>query len=220
MVSGEKMNTKTSLREVERRTYMSYHQDGLIDIFVGIYVLLFALGILLVTVTDFSTWFVIPAIFPAIMVPIWISAKKRITMPRIGYVKFGTRGANKLMAIFIGLTVAGLGTFMVFTFASKSQAWALTLRNLIVPNGMIIIGISAAAISSLFAYTMGLKRLYAYGILTLVLCLAGHFTIIPFGYLLVIISLVIIISGFVLLMQFIRKHPLLQGDKTNVEKAL
>jgi len=214
------MNTRTSLREVEKRTYMSYHQDGLLDIFVGVYVLSFGFGILLMTVTEFSTWFVIPAIFPAIMVPIWVSAKKQITMPRIGYVKFGSRGANKLLAIFIGLMVAGLGVFMAFTFASKSQAWALTLRNLIIPNGMIIIGISAAAISSLFAYTMGLNRLYAYGILTLVLFLTGHFITIPFGYFLLTIGLVIIINGFVLLMQFIRKHPLLQGDETHVEKSL
>jgi hypothetical protein len=75
-----KMNVKGSLKEIEKETYMSYHQDGLIDIFVGIYVLLFGLGILLSAVTDFSTWFIIPAIFPAVMVPIWISAKKRITM--------------------------------------------------------------------------------------------------------------------------------------------
>jgi len=213
------MNTRTSLREVEKRTYMSYHQDGLLDIFVGVYVLSFASGILLLTLTDFSTWFVsIPAIFPAIMVPIWISAKRRITMPRIGYVKFGGSGANKFTAIFIGLMVAGLGVFMAFSFAS-SHAWALTLRNLIISNGMIIIGVSAAAISSLFAYTMGLNRLYAYGLLTLVLFSAGHFTTIPFGYFLLTIGLVIIINGFVLLMQFIRKHPLPQGDETHVEKS-
>jgi hypothetical protein len=213
------VNTKTSLREVERRTYMSYHQDGVLDIFVGVYVLLFGLGISLMTVTEFSTWFVIPAIFPAIMVPIWISAKKRITMPRIGYVKFGSRGANKLMAVFLGLMVAGLGTFMAFSFSS-SQAWALTLRNLIISNGMIVIGISSTCISGLFAYTMGLNRLYAYGILTLVLFLAGHFIAIPFGYLLLAIGLVMIINGFVLLTQFIRKYPLPQGDETNVEKPL
>jgi hypothetical protein len=213
------MNKKTSLREVEKRTYMSYHQDGLLDIFVGVYILLFALGILLMTVTDFSTWFVIPAIFPAIMGPIWISAKKRITMPRIGYVKFGSKGANKLMAIFIGLMVAGLGVFMVFTFAS-SQGWALTLKDLIISNGMIIIGIGAASISSLFAYTMGLKRLYAYGLLTLALFITGHFITIPFGYFLLTIGLVIFINGFVLLMQFIRKYPLPQGDEVNVEKSV
>ena len=210
------MTTKTSLREVERRTYISYHQDGLIDIFVGVYVLLFGFGILLMTVTEFSTWFVIPAIFPAIMVPIWISVKKRITMPRIGYVKFGSRGANKLMAVFLGLMVAGLGAFMVFSFSS-SQAWALALRNLIISNGMFIIGISAAAISSLFAYTMGLKRLYAYALLTLALLFAAHFAIIPFAYSLLTIGVLMIINGSILLMQFIRKHPLSQGDETHVE---
>ena len=219
MVSGDEMNTKTSLREVEKRTYMAYHQDGLLDIFVGVYVLLFGSGISLMTVTEFSTWFVIPAVFPAVMVPIWVSAKKQITMPRIGYVKFGSRGANKLMAVFIGLMVAGLGAFMVFSFSS-SQAWASTLRNLIVSNGMIIIGISAAAMSSLFGYTMGLNRLHAYGILTLVLFLAGHFIAIPFGYILLAVGLVIIINGFVLLTQFIRKYPLPKGDEINVEKSL
>jgi hypothetical protein len=213
------MNKTTSLKEVEKRTYMSYHQDGLLDIFVGVYVLLFALGILLMTVTDFSTWFVIPAIFPAIMVPIWVSAKKQITMPRIGYVKFRSRGANRLMAVLLGLMVSGLGAFAVFTFAS-SQGWALTLRNLIISNGMIIIGIGAAAISSLFAYTMGLKRLYAYGLLALALFFTGHFITIPFEYFLLTIGLVIIINGFVLLTQFIRKHPLPQGDEVNVEKPL
>ena len=111
-----------SLREIEKRTYMSYHQDGLIDIFLGIYVLLFALGILLKNLTDSSMWTVAPGIFPAIMLPIWISVKKRITMPRIGYVKFGTRRGGKLLAVIIGLMVAGLGAFMVFALASRSQA--------------------------------------------------------------------------------------------------
>ena len=211
---------ESSLKEIEKKTYMSYHQDGLIDIFVGVYILLFGSGILLKSVTDFTTWFVIPAIFPAIMVPIWISVKKQITMPRIGYVKFRSGGANKLTVIFIGLLVSGLGVFMAFTFASTTQAWASALRDLIVSYSMIIIGIGAATISSLFAYTMGLKRLYAYGLLSLVLFFTGHFITIPFEYLLLTIGLAIIINGFVLLIQFIRKYPLSPGDKTIAEKSL
>jgi len=212
------MTKKTSLREIEKKTYMSYNQDGLLDIFVGVYILLFGIGILLLTMTDFSTWFVIPAIFPAIMIPIWISAKKRITMPRIGYVKFRSGGANRLMAIFIGLMVAGLGTFAIFTF-SASEDWALTLMDLIVSNSMIIIGVGAAIISSLFAYTMGLKRLYGYGLLTFVLFITGYFVAIPFEYFLVTIGFVIVISGFVLLMRFIRKYPLPQGDKIIAQES-
>ena len=215
------MSKKNSLRAIEKKTYMSYHQDGLLDIFIGIYVLLFGLGISLMTLTDFSTWFIIPAIFPAIMIPIWISAKKRITMPRIGYVNFGVRGVNKIMAIFIGLMVAGLGVFMVFGLgASMGEGWALTLRDFFISNSMLIIGIGAVSVSSLFGYTMGLKRLYGYGLLIFVLFFTGHFITIPFEYILLAIGFIITISGFVLLMQFIRKYPLPQGDKINVQESV
>ena len=214
--------TKTnSLREIEKKTYMSYHQDGLLDIFVGIYVLLFGIGISLMTMSDFSMWFIVPAIFPAIMIPIWISAKKRITMPRIGYVNFGVRGVNKMMAMFIGLMVAGLGMFMVFGLgASIGEGWALTLRDFFISNSMLIIGIGAIAVTSLFAYITGLKRLYGYGLLIFVLFFTGHFITIPFEYFLLAIGSVIIISGFVLLFQFIRKYPLPQGDKINVQDSI
>ena len=67
---------------------------------------------------------------------------------------------------------------------------------------------------------MGLKRLYAYGLLTLALFFTGHYVIIPFAYLLVIIAFAIIINGSVLLMRFIRKYPLAQGDDTNAEESL
>ena len=214
------MTNKTSLREIEKKTYMSYLQDGLLDIFVGVYILLVGIGILLLTMTDFSMWFIVPAIFPAIMVPIWISAKKRITMPRIGFVNFGVRGANKMMALFIGLMAAGLGAFMVLGMgAFTGQGWELTLKDFLISNIMIIIGIAAATISSLFAYTMGLKRLYGYGMLTLLLFFTGYFLAIPFEYFVVTIGLVIIISGFVLLMRFIRKYPIAQGDKVNAKES-
>jgi len=203
------MINKTSLREIEKKTCMSYHQDGLLDIFVGLDILLFGIGILLLTMTDFSMWFLIPVIFPSIMVPIWISAKKSITMPRIGYVNFGVRGANKMMALFLGLMVAGLGAFIVLGLgAFTGQGWALTLKAFFISNMMIFIGISAATISSLFAYTMGLKRLYGYGLSILVLFFTGDFLVIPFEYQVVTIGFVIIISGFVLLTRFMRKYPL------------
>ena len=215
------MTKRTSLREIEKKTYMSYHQDGLLDIFVGIYVLLFGIGILLLTMTDFSTWFLIPAIFPALMIPVWISAKKRITMPRIGYVNFGVRGATKMMAIFIGLMVFGLGAFMVFGLgASMGEEWALTLRDFFISNSMLIIGIGAAVVSSLFAYTMGLKRLYGYGLLIFVLFFIGYFIAIPFEYFLVTIGFVISITGFVLLMRFLQKYPLPQGEPVNAQESI
>lgn len=203
-----------NLREIEKNTYKSYNQDGLIDIFVGFYILLFGASIFLHNFAEFSTWFIIPAIFPSIMVPIWISFKRRITIPRIGYVKFGLKSAKKLMTVFLGLAVAGLGVFMIFGLGgSMHQSWAIAIRDLIISNSMIIIGISAALISSLFALTMGLKRLYVYGLVTLTMFLVGHFMVIQFEYFLFAIGFAIVIYGFVLLRQFLKKFPLSRGDK-------
>ena len=92
--------------------------------------------------------------------------------------------------------------------------------DIVFSNGMIIIGIGAASIASLFAYTMGLKRLYGYGLLSLVAFLMGHFIMFPFEYLVTTIGSVIIINGLVLLMKFIQKYPLPQGDKNNAQKSV
>lgn len=202
---------QVNLKEVERRTYITYHQDGLIDIFIGIYVLLFAVAILVNNILDLSTWFVIPAIFPALMVPLWISIKKRVTVPRIGYVKFKAGGANRMTALFLGLMVAGIGMFFVFGFSS-TQNWALTLRAVIVSNSMVFIGIGGFIVASLFGYTVGLRRLYAYGLLTLVLFTTLNFVAFPFEYVLLAIGLAIIVWGLILLMQFIRKYPITNGE--------
>lgn len=204
---------ETNLKEIEKKTYISYHQDGLIDIFVGLYILLFGVGLFLRTHTEFTTWFIIPAIFPSVMIPIWISFKRRITIPRIGYVKFGLRSANKLMVVFLGLAVVGLGVFMVFGFGGlMDQGWAITLMDLIVSYSMIIIGVSAFLLSSLFAYTMGLKRLYAYGLVALLMFTIGHFMMFQFEYFPIIIGSAIIIYGLMLLRQFLQKYPLSRVD--------
>jgi hypothetical protein len=166
-----------------------------------------------------STWFIIPTIFPALIIPIWISIKKRVTIPRIGYVKFKSGGTNKLTEFFLPLMVAGLGTFFLFGFTS-TQYWASTLRNIIISNSMIFIGLGAFVISSLFAYTLGLKRLYAYGIVSLALFTTAYFINFPIEYLLVTSGLVILVYGSILLRQFIRKYPLSQGEKSNVRQPI
>lgn len=200
-----------NLKDVEKRTYISYHQDGLIDIFIGTYILLFATAILVNNILDLSTWFVIPAMFPALLVPIWIALKKRITVPRIGYVKFKASGANKVTAVFIGTLVAGVFTFFLFAFVS-TQTWALELRNIIIQNGVLFIGLGTFIISSLFGYTIGLKRLYGYGVLALILFGLLYFITFPFEYVLFAIGLIIIIYGVILLTRFMQRYPIRSGE--------
>jgi hypothetical protein len=204
------MTEQPNLREIEKKAYMSYHQDGLLDIFVGVYILGFGLGIWVDIIVGFLGFgSIMPAILMATILPIWIAAKRRITMPRIGFVKFGARGSNRLFAIFLGLMVAGLGVFFAFTlFQGGHSPWL----NLVFQNGLIIVGIGSLAICFLFGYSMGLKRLYGYGLLAFILLVIGHFIGIFFGYILLILGTTVTAAGFALLISFVRKYPL-QGDK-------
>jgi hypothetical protein len=203
-----------NLKEIERRAYMSYHQDGLLDIFVGLYILGFGLGIYMDIIWEYGFGSIMPAILIAAVLPIWIAAKRKITMPRIGFVKFGARGSNKLFAIFLGIMVAGLGVFFVFTFATFQGArqWL----DLIFQNGMLVVGFGSLAVCLLFGYSMGLKRLYAYGVLALVALVIGHFMGIFFAYILLALGLTVMVAGFALLIGFVRKYPV-QGDKAIAE---
>jgi hypothetical protein len=206
---------QNTLRDIEKKTYMSYHQDGLLDIVIGLYALAFGLGIVADKILDINFAVIYPGIMIAIVLPIWIAAKRKITMPRIGYVNIGTKGTNKLFALFLGLAVAGLGVFFLFTMMTFQNGRPEWIETILFQYGMIWIGLGAAIIGSLFAYTMGLKRLYGYGLLTLALFVVGYFLAVPFEYLLLLIGGIIITNGAVLLVQFIHKYPLKKGASDN-----
>jgi hypothetical protein len=203
-----------NLKEIERRAYKSYHQDGLLDIFAGVYILGFGLGILMDVLWDFGMGVIImPGILLTTVLPLWITAKRKITIPRIGFVNFGIRGANKVTAIFIGLAVAGLGVFFAFTLFQGGQSPWL---DMIFQNGLLIVGFGSLAVCLLFGYSLGLKRLYAYGLLALIVLVIGHFMSIFFAYLLVTLGIAVMVTGFALLIAFVRKYPL-QGEKAIAE---
>jgi hypothetical protein len=190
---------------------MSYHQDGLLDIFAGLYILGFGLGIYMDMTWEFGFGMIMPAILVATVLPIWLAAKRRITMPRIGFVNFGPGGGtSKLMAIFIGLAVAGLGVFLAFTLAT-SQSGLRQWLDLIFQNGMIIVGFGSLAVCLLFGYTMGLRRLYAYGFLALIALVIGHFIGLFFAYILMALGTAVMVTGGALLIGFIKKYPLKGG---------
>lgn len=203
------MTNQPNLKEIERRAYTSYHQDGLLDIFVGVYIAAFGLGIVADKVWGLDEGSIMPVIFVAVMLPIWIAAKRKITMPRIGFVKFGPQGKNQLMAVFLGLMFAGIGVWVAFTlFQNGRPPWL----DIIFQNGLLVVGIGSLAVCILFGFTMGLSRLYAYGLLALIVLAVGHFMGIFFAYLLLPLGITVMVTGFALLIDFVRKYPL-QGGK-------
>ncbi len=194
------------IKEIQRKAYTSYHQDGLLDIFASTYIIGFSIGILLDYFYDFSMGILLPALILPIIIPLWIAAKRKITMPRIGYVNFGQRAKPKFAALLGGVAGLGFAFLFVFIFANSSP-WL----DFIIQNSMLLLAVAVLLVVSVAGYAMGLKRFYAYGVLSFVLLAAGHFLGIFFAYILLVLGVIVMATGLALLAHFIKKYPV-KGD--------
>jgi hypothetical protein len=70
-----------SHNSLERRVYRHYWDDGLLDLFA-------ALGVVLIGVSWMRGYAAAGAIVPAMLVPLWQPFRQRLVEPRLGFVEF------------------------------------------------------------------------------------------------------------------------------------
>ena len=195
----DQMNQKINLKEIERRAYTSYHQDGILDISIAIVILLFSIVII-----GEMPW--IGGMAGIFAISIYAGLKKTITIPRIGYVKFPQQRAQKLIVftLVLGLfsMVAGVFAFMQ-TLSSGTPDWLLFL----IDNYMLTIGVAVSMLFLLGGYIFRTKRIYGYSLLTFVLFVVGYFISFPLYYYLTALGATILTSGLTLVIRFVKKYP-------------
>ena len=196
------MNEKINLEELERKVYVFYHQDGLIDLFIGFFIL--TSGIMM-----FSDMPWLAAVFWSTNIILYAAAKKAFTVPRIGYVKFVQSKVKRMWTMaLIALSVSallGAVAFMQTSIEKSTPSWVI----LLVEYFPLVVGATGAVVFSLVAYGFRIYRLYAYGILTLTLFAIAHFLVsFPFPYSVVLLGILILFSSAILMFRFVRKYPL------------
>jgi hypothetical protein len=205
------MEHNINLKNLERKAYLSYHQDGILDFFIGFNILLFGLWIL-------ADMVYLAGAFVAISTPIYAQMKKQITIPRLGYVKFAPSRTAKSQKTILLLVIAGFLAFIpgVFLFVTTDMGIQAPIQFLI-DYGMIVIGVAGMVLITAVAYLTELRRLNAYAVLFLVLFMSGHFLSYPFAYYLIALGTAILVSGAYMLINFQRRYPLPLGDEMHVQ---
>ena len=190
------MSGKIDLKKIERRAYLSYHNDGIIDIYLGFSAIFYCVCIL-------ADMIAIAGGIIAIIPLFYISSKKAITVPRLGYVKFAPERVKKTKNIMTYLLIAGvLSTFLgVIAFMNPNA------RKFFIENGILILGVSGTSIFSLVAYLSDIKRFYMYGALTLIAFLSINIFQIALFQSLIALGSLIMFSGIILLYRFLQKYP-------------
>jgi len=200
------MTQETNLLELEKKTWTSAFEDGVTDIGLGL--------VLLVTTIcqmfDESRLYLYPLfIVPALFI---IVAKRYITAPRIGLVKFSRERTRKRYRLIIVMTISIVFLLILTAIGSLQQ----------LPMASVIVGAIVFIIPCSIAYFLNWDRMYFYAALFTLSFALNELTITDTGviasgaYAWLISGIIMIVIGVVYLVRFLCKYPLPEKEVYDV----
>jgi hypothetical protein len=195
------MRSELELKNLERKVYLTYSQDGLMDLVAGLFVLAFGLDLVL--------HLNLAAMSSILLLGLFWGAKRMITYPRIGFVKFSPERIRMLKrAVWVmqfALLVAMLLGGVVFLGFS---GYLPGLRTFFRQYSLLLFGVVLAGLMSLVAVLLDNWRLHIYAALTLIAFAVGHLVGLHARFFMIPLGVVITISGLVVLIRFLCKYPI------------
>jgi hypothetical protein len=201
------MTQNINMKELERKAFTSYHEDGIIDIFAGAWLLLFGLFSMC---TD-KPWFA--GMFPVYGLPFFAIAKKKMTVPRIGYVKFSQQRMSLMFIVYLWIAIL-LTVFGIVYYTDNSPSW---IYPLLYGYPKSLFGIIIGLLFFVCALVTRIFRFYAYAVLILAVSVVGHVlgSHIRYEYFPVGLGVLILSVGIIVLIQFIQTYPV---EPTEIRK--
>jgi hypothetical protein len=206
------MSKQISLKEAERKAFRTAYNDGLWDIMLGAFFLLFAIAPYLSRpLGDFWSSAVFLPFWGAVYLAVrWL--RKHVVVPRIGEVEFGPARKARLtrftsIMVAINLVAFILGVVAAFTATGAAMT--------------IVLGVFFLVTFSMAGYLLDFERLYLYGLLAAASLVAGewlwrrgyashHGFPLTFGT----TSGIMILVGLILFIRLVHNNPIPDGAST------
>jgi hypothetical protein len=207
------MTLGIDFKEVRQRAFRSYVQDGLLEIWMGVWFALFLGWVLASVLSDSGAFWIVLTV-------LWVSsfqqAKKRVTYPRIGRVSIEvvSKEVGMGLVVMLILLLISVVLFLLLGYAGSPV-------RAVAENITVVMGLFLAGLFGYMAFRFGITRYYAYAILSLIagfLALAISFEPltneleIRWAIYAVIMAVVLVPSGLFLLIRFLRDNPVLQEE--------
>ena len=143
------MTTMINLKEIEKKTWQLNFLDGITDITIGLVLFISTIGQMFNDIRfNLYLLFIVPVLFS-------VFAKKHITAPRIGLVKYSKERNRKRFLLSLVITTS-LVLMLIVTITG--------FINLKLPVTPILIGLIILIICSTIAFVLNFNRMYIYGI--------------------------------------------------------
>ncbi|MCD1295853.1 hypothetical protein CUJ83_12690 [Methanocella sp. CWC-04] len=198
------MSNDIDLKQLEKKAYLSYHQDGLIDICAGLILIGFGIAMAYDLAWMIGIWIVTG-------LPVYASMKKAITIPRLGFVKFKLKKEEeekkKKMILFSIMTIVG-SLFFIFTLIIMNDMLPSWINDMIKEYYLVILGATGASFFAMAAYMFELKRFYLYSLTVLAIFIIQHIIDIEPYWAMIISGFIITLTGLFIMVRFIQKYPI------------
>lgn len=195
------MAYETDFKSIERKTYLTFFEDGIADFIAGLPILFFGLGM-----TFDESMFFILAWMPILF--FW-PLKRWITYPRIGYVRFSPERQKKISTAFKLLLVAGTFSFLFGIAAYMGfESIVFNLRKFMMDYSLLVFGAVLAGAYVLIAILFEVKRFYIYSIFVFTGWLTGYLFDVNPGIPVAASGAIIAIIGAGLIFRFLAKYPI------------
>jgi hypothetical protein len=209
------MSTQLDLKEIERKAFRSTYEDGLWDIYFGLIVICMSIFIYRPASGYSPMNIILMVLTMSVAYSLFWAAKKYITVPRMGQVKFGDIRRKKRTTMVMVLSFVVLA--QLFMLGLTTLGWLDPEAGARV-NGFLkgqdLMDLTVALIGSLFvvsgmtltAYFSDFPRGYfiaAMMALAVFLMIYLNQPVYP-----ILIGVLMIIPGTVLFFRFLKKYPL------------
>jgi len=212
------MTQEIDLKQIERKAWTSFFQDGLLDILMGLLLLLMVVPDLLSDVFPSKLWqYGTNAALAGLAFVVFWAGQRFITMPRLGRVRFGRARKVKKMRLAPILTAASILTgILMASILLAHRNGGSVLEAVAGSRAQAALGLAVwiILIFSLASYFMDFTRGYVIG----VLCALGLAGTVLFDnqIMFLLAGGVIVLMGLVVFIRFLCKYRItMQEDAPN-----
>ena len=193
------MKPEIDTKKIQRKVYLTYFQDGLWDVVLG----LFLLG------WGFTVWFDLPWLPGTTFVAFfWLALglKQKITYPRIGYAKLAEHKKKQVRFVIAGVIalLLGLMVSLLLVMGGAPQFMRDYFE--------LLFGSVLAVVIGLIGYWWGITRWYSYAGLVFVLATFNQWLGLSFELSFIIPGGVVLILGLLIFVRFLRKYPRVSAE--------
>lgn len=192
------MRTETNPDKIKRKVYMSFFQDGLWDIFLGI----FLLG------WGFTVWFDLPLLPTAVFVVFFwlvLGLKKIITYPRVGHAT-PTGQRNRTLKIAIAGVVVLVVLIVLIPTVNSGAVQVLRNYFEFLFGSMITIAVV------LVGFWWNIYRWYLYAGMVFLFFVFNQWSELSFFLSFIMPGGIITLFGVAVLSRFLRKYPVISDE--------